>query len=153
MSGLENLNISMGQEKIINSRQFGAVKIDMDKIVTFPDGIFGFEEFHEFALIHFEEYEPFQWLIALNDPDVIFPIISPILVEKSYAPPIAKESISRIGEFADEDLLLYAIVTIRPKGEEVTANLKGPIVINQKTRIGQQVVLESDEYSLRQSVF
>ena len=142
----------MGQEKVINNRQFGSITIDMSKVVTFPDGILGFEEVRDYAIVDFEDYEPFQWLIAIDAPDVLFPIISPILVKQDYSPPLTKPSVSQIGDFKDEDLLIYVIVTIKPEGKAVTANLKGPLIINQKTRLGQQVILETDQYSLVEPV-
>lgn len=126
----------MGQEKIIKNRQFGDITVDLTKTVTFPDGVIGFEDLREYILIDFEEYEPFQWLIAIDDPEVVFPIVSPIVVKKDYEPPIARESLNKIGDFKDEDLLIYSIITIKPKGEKITANLKGPIVINQKNPVG-----------------
>lgn len=138
----------MKQERIINNRQIGSIKVDPSKVITFPEGVLGFEEIHEYVIIDFEEHEPFQWLVALNDPEVQFPIISPILVKEDYSPSLAREAVSQIGDFADKDLLLYAIVTIKPGATRVTADLKGPLIINQKTRLGKQIILDSDEYPL-----
>lgn len=138
----------MKQERIIKNRQMGSIKVDPSKVITFPEGILGFEDIREYVIIDFEDHEPFQWLVALDDPEVQFPIISPILVKENYSPSLARETVSQIGDFSDEDLLLYAIVTIRPGAAKVTADLKGPIIINQKTRLGKQIVLDSDEYPL-----
>jgi len=130
----------------VKNLQLGTVSIDTDKIATFPEGLIGFEELTRFAIIDLEEYEPFQWLLSLDDPEIIFPIISPILVVENYNPVISRAEAYRLGEFEDEDLLLYAIVTIRPELGKVTANLKGPIIINQKLKMGQQIVLTDEKY-------
>lgn len=138
----------MKQERIIKNRQMGSIKVDPSKVITFPEGVLGFEDIREYVIIDFEDHEPFQWLVALDDPEVQFPIISPLLVKEDYSPSLARETVSQIGDFSDEDLLLYAIVTIRPGAIKVTADLKGPIIINQKTRLGKQIILDSDEYPL-----
>lgn len=137
----------MGKPKTVTNSQFGEVTVPDDKIVAFPDGIIGFEELKQFVIIDLPDYEPFQWLLSIDDPEVVFPVISPLIVQADYQPSIERSSVQRIGQFEDTDLLMYAIVTVRDNGKQVTANLKGPLVINQKNRTGQQVVLESDELS------
>lgn len=140
----------MQNEFTIENSQIGPVKIDRDKIIEFKDGIIGFENLNNFVIIHLEEFEPFQWLLCVDDPEIAFPIVSPILVVPDYSPGINREEASNLGEFKDENLLLYSIVTIRPELKKVTANLKGPIIINQTNRQGQQIVLQDDEYSTNQ---
>jgi flagellar assembly factor FliW len=131
----------------IENPQLGKITVDTDKITTFNEGLIGFEDLKRFIIIDLEEFEPFQWLLCIDDPDISFPIISPILLVQDYAPQINKAEAYNLGKFQDEDLLLYAIVTIRPELKKVTANLKGPIIINHKQRLGQQIVLGDDRYS------
>jgi flagellar assembly factor FliW len=138
----------MGNIFTVENPQLGTVTIDSGKIAYFPEGLIGFEELTQFAIIDLEEFEPFQWLMSMDDPEIIFPIISPILVIDDYTPVITRADAYNLGEFADEDLLLYAIVTIRPEIGRVTANLKGPIIINQKLKLAQQIILSDDRYSM-----
>ena len=138
----------MTKEITLNNSQFGTLSIEEEKVITFPQGIFGFEELNRYAILVFEEYEPFQFLICVDEPEIAFPIISPLLAIEKYEPDITKEDVSLIGDFRDEDLIMYAIVSLKSDSKEATANLKGPIVINQKERLAQQVIIESDEYSM-----
>ncbi len=140
----------MGETISLHSSQLGTVKIDLDKVVTFNEGLIGFEDLRRFAIINLEEYAPFQWLLCIDDPELSFPIISPILVVEDYFPDISRLDANDIGEFEDSDLLLYAIVTIRPDIGKVSANLLGPIIINQKLRLGQQIVLRDEKLSTEQ---
>ncbi|MCP4723551.1 MAG: flagellar assembly protein FliW [bacterium] len=140
----------MADTFFIENNQLGKVEIDRDKVVIFPEGLIGFEDLKNFVIIDLEEYEPFQWLLCVDDPDITFPIISPIIVVDPYEPDITREMAYNLGDFKDEDLLIYTIVTIRPELNKVTANLLGPIIINQSTRLGHQVVLKDDEYSTEQ---
>ena len=139
----------MAEMITIENRQFGTLTIDPDKIITFPEGILGFEDLKRYTIQVFEEYEPFHWLISLDDPEVLFPIISPKLVKEDYDPEVHTADITLMGEYAEADLLLYLIATIGSGEDKVTANLKGPVFINQARAIGQQVVLESDEYPMK----
>lgn len=140
----------MNSQIVINNTQLGEITVDPEKVVDFKDGLIGFEGLKKFAIIDLDEYQPFQWLLSIEDPDLTFPIISPILIAEEYSPAISRAETGNLGDFKDEDLLIYAIVTIRPEINKVTANLKGPILINQKSNLGQQVVLQDDEYSTNQ---
>ena len=143
----------MAKEIILNNSQFGRVFIEENKIITFPQGIIGFEDLKRYAILVFEEYQPFQFLISVEDPEISFPVMSPILVNESYSPNISKDEVSLIGDFKDEDLIMYVIVSIKGDITGVTANLKGPIIINQVERLGQQIILESEEYLLDEKLF
>ncbi len=131
----------------IENPQLGSIKVETDRITTFHEGLIGFEELKRFVIIDLEEYKPFQWLLSIDDPDISFPIISPILVIDEYSPAISIAEAYNLGEFQDQDLLLYAIVTIRPELKKVSANLKGPVIVNIKQGLGQQIVLDDDRYS------
>ena len=131
----------------IDNPQLGTLTIDTDRIATFPEGLIGFEDLKRFVIIDLEEYSPFQWLLCIDDPEITFPIISPLLVVDEYNPEISRAEAYNLGEFEDTDLLLYAIVTIRPEFKQVTANLKGPIIINQSQRLGQQIVISDERYT------
>ena len=138
----------MGEAITISNSQFGTINVDPEKVIDFPQGILGFEDLKKYALLVFEEYEPLQFLISIDDPEVTFPVISPLLVMEKYIPNITKDEIALLGDFADEDLIMYAIVTIKADSNQATANLKGPIIINQKEKLAQQIIIDSDEYSL-----
>jgi flagellar assembly factor FliW len=140
----------MTDTMIVENNQLGKIEVEKDKVVIFPEGLIGFEDLKNFVIIDLEEYEPFQWLLCVDDPDITFPIISPIIVADPYEPEITREMAYNLGDFKDEELLIYCIVTIRPELKRVTANLLGPIIINQRSRLGHQVVLKDDEYSTEQ---
>lgn len=143
----------MAEEIILNNSQFGPVSVEEDKVITFPQGIIGFEDLTKYAILVFDEYQPFQFLISIEDPEVIFPVMSPLLVKDTYAPDITKDDVAMLGDFNDEDLILYVIVSIKGETEGVTANMKGPIIINQVGKLGQQIILDSEEYSLDEKLF
>ena len=53
----------------INSRIFGQICIDDSKVLHFVNGIVGFPQLTEFALIHDQEKEGgIQWLQSMQEP-------------------------------------------------------------------------------------
>ncbi len=56
----------------------------------------------------------------------------------------------RIGE--DDNIRILCIAVVPEKIEDMTLNLKGPLVINIQKRLGQQVVI-AQEYSTRHPAF
>jgi flagellar assembly factor FliW len=47
---------------------------------------------------------------------------------------------------------VFAVVVIPENPEDITANLRGPVVINTESKIARQVVLTDERYSPHQSI-
>jgi flagellar assembly factor FliW len=121
-------------------------------ILTFPAGIPGFEKNTQFVIVSIPEYVPFEWLVCIDGSQLRFAIINPLLFASDYAPKIIKEQIEDLTIEKPEDLLLYAIVTIRENPLESTANLSGPIIINRAKKLGKQVITDDDRYTTREPI-
>ena len=121
-------------------------------IITFPTGIPGFEKNRDFVLASVPEYAPFEWLVCVDGSPLRFAIINPMLFKPDYSPRIIKEQLADLEIQKPEDVLIYAIVTIRENPLESTANLVGPIIINKTKRLGKQVIVEDDHYSTQELI-
>ncbi|MEO6434222.1 MAG: flagellar assembly protein FliW [Tepidisphaeraceae bacterium] len=132
----------------IQTTRFGAVTVDPDHIMTFPQGLIGFGEQVRFALLGGDNQGPFYWLQATDDAEVAFLVVDPALFFKDYHVSIREET--------QEDLNLadakdgQVLVVCNRVGEWLTGNLLGPLVINTRTRIGQQIVLTEKTWTCRQ---
>lgn len=42
----------------VKTKTMGTVNVDESQIVSFPNGLYGFEEYHKYAIIE-AEYKPF----------------------------------------------------------------------------------------------
>jgi flagellar assembly factor FliW len=51
-----------------------------------------------------------------------------------------------------DDLVVFVICTYRECFEKATGNLMAPIVVNGRTRWGQQIIFEGTEYTTHESV-
>jgi len=123
-----------------------------DDVITFANGIPGFEKNKKFVLVQIPDFVPFEWLVCIDGSRLRFAIINPMLFCPSYAPKIIKEQLEDLSIEKPEDILLYAIVTIADNPLSSTANLIGPVVINKTKRIGKQIIIEDDRYSTRETI-
>ena len=134
----------------LSTNRFGNLIIEKENIITFEQGLLGFEELTQFAIIAVEECLPFEWLVSLEDPVVAFPILDPTLLFSDYKPSLTKEDLVLLDIKNEMDVEMFCIVTLGETPKNVTLNLKGPILINMKNKMGKQIVLTEDYYSLNQ---
>ena len=149
----ENMESTYEKKLKIKNSRFGEIDFEEKQIVTFPDGILGFEELKRFGVITIEEYKPFQWLTSLDDPELVFPIISPVFVSSIYSPELNRNDMETLKATNPDELAIFTIVTFGEDIKEATVNLKGPVLINAKKRLGKQMILNSDDYPTRQLLF
>jgi flagellar assembly factor FliW len=121
-------------------------------IITFPAGIPGFEANKEFVLVQIPEFLPFEWLVCVDGTRLRFAVINPLLFKPDYSPDLDKSHLEELKIGKPEDVLLYAIVTIRGNPLESTANLAGPVLINKTLRTGKQIILEDEKYTTREPI-
>lgn len=126
--------------------RLGDFELQENEIITFPEGIPGFEELKKFAVISLDETKPICWLVSLEDESVALPIIDPWLVEEDYEIELSENELRILKVEDPSDIVVWSVVTIPfGKPEESTVNLKAPIIINLKNGIGMQVILEKYE--------
>jgi flagellar assembly factor FliW len=139
--------------KEIETKTFGKMTIEDKQILHFPDGVIGFETQNNFAFIEESEDTPFKWLQSLDDIELAFIVIQPILFAPNYKPVLSKEDFEQIGLSKLEETLLLVIVTIpNDNPEMMTANLQGPILINPVTKVGKQFISRDENHPVRKLV-
>ncbi len=138
---------------LIQTARFGTLEADPDLIITFPDGLIGFETCQRFLVVRHAENSAFRWLQSLEEPAVAFPVIEPNEFRADYAPTISDSDARSLALTTDTPTLIFAVVTVPPHDPRaMTANLLGPLVINGLTRQGRQVIIQDEGYTTRHSV-
>lgn len=132
----------------VKTKVNGIVNVEEKQLVTFPEGLLGFEKFTKFALID-SEYEPFIWLQSTEESGLAFLMIDPFLICSEYEADIDDSSLKNIGVESAEDIIIMTLVTIPKDGSAITANFLGPIVINKKNRKCLQVVLNDNRWTTK----
>lgn len=138
---------------IIKTKPFGEIEVNEEQIIDFPDGILGFDFIKKFVLLDTgEEKSPFKWLQAYDEPELAFVIISPIDFMSEYELSISQNDVEAVSAEKVANLLVFAIVTIPSNPSEMTANLQGPVIVNQQKRIGRQVISLNDKYNVKHAI-
>ncbi len=137
---------------VAETKFFGTIDIEDEKIINFPNGIIGFENLKNFALIYDSEREErskISWLQSMEEPLMVLPVISPLELMEDYAPIIEDELMKNIGDPADADVLIFVTLSIPSDLTKMTANLKAPFIINTVDRKAMQVIVENEEYKVK----
>jgi flagellar assembly factor FliW len=124
-----------------NSRLFGEIEFDEKHVIRFSQGIIGFEELRDFLIIDDPDSDPFRWLVSLDDPTLSFPLIDSSAVVPEYA------------LSANTDVTVFLVSVLSENAGECSVNLRSPIVIENATRTGKQLILEDENLPLYHGLF
>lgn len=130
----------------INTRIFGEIEIEQEKLIYFENGIIGFPELKKFTLIQDSETEDefIMWLQSMEEADLALPVINPLSVIENYKPDVSEELLSGLGDLSKADTYVLVTITVPQQIEEMAVNLKAPIVINMGNNKAVQVIVEND---------
>ena len=139
-----------------NTRIFGEIEIEDEKIITLEKGMIGFPDLYHFALIFDEEKEQkdttIMWLQSMDEPDIAFPVMMPHVVKEDYDPNVSEAAIAPLGDLTPENTYLLVTVTVPRNIKEFSVNLKAPIIINMDNHKGMQLIVE-DDYPVKYKVY
>ena len=124
---------------IVQSTRFGQLRVNDDRIITFSRGLLGFARHHRYALIQTADQGYFFWLQACDAPELAFVVTDPNLFVPDYRVPLRAEQMQDMGLASMAEAQVLVIVNRR--GQQLTGNLQGPLVIHSAHRTGEQLVL------------
>ena len=140
----------------VNTRIFGEIDIEEEKIITFPGGIIGFPELTQFTLIHDEEKgvgAGIRWLQSMQEPAFAMPVMDPLLVKEDYNPEVNDELLEPAGHVNADNMLVLVTVTVPSDITKMTVNLRGPIVINAEEKKACQIIVDGEEYPVKYPIY
>jgi len=126
------------------STRFGAVEVKDESVIEFPQGLIGLGG-ARYALIATDAESPFRWLQSLDDPDLALPVTNPFLFFGDYAVELSDTDSARVG--TEDPGAVDVWVTVRATGEDVSVNLKAPIVVH--AGVGHQIINEAADFDVR----
>lgn len=138
-----------------DTRVFGEIEIEDEKIIRFEQGIIGFPDLQNFALIYNSEKEgkgTISWLQSMDEPTFAMPVMDPLVMCPEYNPQVEDELLKPLGDLTEENLFVLVTVTVPQNIEEIAINLKAPIVINSETRKASQLIVE-DDYPVKYKIY
>lgn len=133
----------MTENAAVNSKD----SIRVDKVITFPLGIPGFEKYTTYLVYHKEEngFNAY-WLESCDDSSVTFTIVDPEQYGLSYQITLTDKELEILQVDSPDQLGIFMMLS--KKGlehrriSELSANIAGPLVINPAKQLGIQKVLE-----------
>ena len=137
---------------IINTKHFGEIDLDENKIIYFENGILGFENYKKYTILYDDEdgkRPDISWLQSLDEPLLAIPVMSPFIVKKDYNPEVEDELLRPLGNLTEDNIVVLVSVTVPSDIEKITANMKAPFVINADTKKGAQIIIENSDYLIK----
>jgi len=133
----------------IKTTRFGHVEVDESKIIHFKRGILGFPNHKEYALLDPNTNSPLKWLQSIDEPALAFVITEPSLFISDYKIDVFRNDLEELETETVENLVHFVIVTVPSDPSRMTANLKGPLLINLDNYLAKQLVLDDPNYELK----
>lgn len=137
---------------LIETRDFGKVEIKEEDIISFPNGLYAFEEAKRFALVAPKENECPMWLQCIDNLRPCFIVFDPYIFCKDYQVDLNESEKTILGIKDDSDVRVLCIAHVPEDFRDTTVNMKSPIVINMENHTAMQVILQNN-YPYRQPIY
>ena len=133
----------------INTTRFNELEVDKKDIIEFTEGLLGFENLKKFFIVDPGDQTLILWLQSIDDASVAFPIIEPKIFQPNFSVKLLPLELNSLNLENLSNASVYTILTIPQNVTEMSANLKAPIIINNKSKIARQIVLQDSKLEVR----
>ena len=137
----------------LETRLLGTIEYGREDVLTFPNGLPSFEDEHAFLVLPIEgSGGGLLCLQSVTTPALSFLMMNPFPLCPSYAPVLQPKEREEMGVSRDEELCFYVLCALKRPVERSTVNLKCPIVLNPDRKLGCQVILDTQAYSMHHPI-
>ncbi|WP_194539918.1 flagellar assembly protein FliW [Paenibacillus sp. JZ16] len=135
---------------IVNTKRFGKIEIDSNQMIVFESPILGFGDFQKYILLQSEEKaSPFEFLQSAENEDLSFIVTDPFVFFPQYEFHLEPHWLEALAITNESDISIMVIVTVR-SADDISCNLKAPVVINKSNNSAAQIVLDHGGYTTQQ---
>ena len=138
---------------VIKTSRFGLVELKSEDVITFNEGLLGFQDLRKFVLLDDPNDDIFAWLQSCELPMVAFPVLEPELFGHKYNVNYNRNDMESLKMTVGQTPAYLNIITIPDDPTQMTANIKAPIVINLEHRIARQCVLQDNHLAIKEPIF
>lgn len=135
----------------IRTSLFGEQTIDPNTVLTFPQGIPGFEDNTTYKLFTQEGSEIIYWLQSLDNEDLGFSVADPADFNINYLFELTDEE-EQLLNLSDVDDVACLLILQKNENDDgkpvIKGSLASPLVINTKTRLGMQKTIPHLEQNI-----
>jgi flagellar assembly factor FliW len=129
----------------VNTSRFGNLEVNNQDIISFNDGLLGFDNLKRYFIVDPGDSTLILWLQSVDDGNIAFPIIEPKIFKPDYTAKLVPSDLMALEMDTVNNSKVYCIITIPSDVTTMTANLKAPIIINSDKKIAKQVVLQDSK--------
>lgn len=134
----------------LQTKYFGEIDYEREDVLSFPAGLFGFDEEREFLPLPFDGSAGTMLCFqSTKTPALAFVAMDAFALLPEYSPALQSAELESMGVKENEALAFYVLCVVKKPVSESTVNLKCPVVINPNTRVARQVILDTDRYEMR----
>jgi flagellar assembly factor FliW len=138
---------------IIETKHLGTLEVAEDKVISFPQGLYAFEDKKRYVLLENEDAEnPLWWLQSLDDPALVFVLLNPFSFKPDYEFELSAEDVAELGLENPQEAVVFCLVVVPREVRKMTANLLAPVVINARSKKGKQIILFNKNYTTKHLV-
>lgn len=141
------------QTMLIKTKDFDYVEISEEDVMTFPQGLYGYESVTKFVLLKNPENEWMTHLQSIEDANPRLILLDPYMFVNEYNPALPEGTLDLLKTTDKEDICFFVVAVLPENMKNATINLKSPVAVNFKMKIGAQVILENKDYSTRTRLF
>jgi len=138
---------------IIESTRIGTIEYKEDEIISFGNGIPGFNDEKRFIIYQPESGNPLAFMQSLQSKDLMFVIADPFTFFPDYQFNINDAIIEELKVEANSDLSIWGILSVPDNFQESTINLRAPLLINYKSKAGKQYIINETNFSAKTPLF
>ncbi|WP_041606027.1 flagellar assembly protein FliW [Halothermothrix orenii] len=138
----------------LNTELYGELEFNTEDIIIFKTGLLGLPKYKKYLLLScWDKSLPFYTLYSTEENDFYFILIKADEFFTDYKIKLTSADKKALNYSEGDIVQVFNIVNFADDIEDITVNLKGPLVINLSGNIGKQVVLDSDKYDLKYPLF
>ena len=126
---------------------FGTVEVSPESVITFPNGLVSFENNKRFMLVHEDIVgdAPSFTLQSLDEPGLAFQIVDPTALGFHYELALSEGENALLQTPNPDDVAVMLMLFKKEQGDtpSISPNVRAPLIINTRARIGLQKIMET----------
>lgn len=130
----------------IDTTRFGTLEIHERELFLFPQGLIGMETLRQWVLLPDPQSPAVAWLQSASRGDAALALVSPRAFVEGYRVRAHRRALRPLQLRSGDET--YVLTTLNRRGGQLVTNLRAPLVLNVKRRIGCQVITE-DNHSVQ----
>lgn len=133
----------------LRTTRFGELEVAETSVITFTQPIIGFQEYRRFVLLPGPADSAVTWLQSTESGELAFLLMNPRDVVPEYRVPLGQHELAELAVNTADELSIFTILVVSDDVAKIRTNLKAPVLINPKQRLGKQTVLERSDYPIQ----